>query len=113
MVPNLASQKVEMLGCIPDTPNTLPAAEAAVNWITPLLVLGTVSIAATGTLLMLRRIKKIKLYQQAREKDPGLSWSVFSRKWKMSEARQIEENERERTAIIEKSLTKRWEHRLD
>lgn len=113
MVPILSKQKVKMLDCTPDTPNTLEAAGAVTNWITPVLVVGTVSVAAMGTLLMIRRIKKIKHYRLAREKNPTLSWAAFSRRWRMSPAKRIEEDELQRAAMLEKALAQRWEQRVD
>jgi len=59
---------------------------------------------------MIRRIKKIKDYLLARKKDPRLSWVRFSRRWRMSPAQQIKEDELQRATILDKTLAWRWEH---
>ncbi|CAK7237032.1 transcription initiation factor IIB [Sporothrix bragantina] len=74
------------------------------TWIVPTTVVGVVLVAAVFSTLLLRRFKKTRSFQRARERDPRLSWNRFVRRWKMSSVQRLEEDELERRMLLQKSV---------
>ncbi|CAK7238185.1 transcription initiation factor IIB [Sporothrix eucalyptigena] len=75
------------------------------TWIVPTTVVGVVLLAAAFSALLLRRFKKTRSFERARERDPRLSWTRFVRRWKMSSAQRLEEDELERRMLLQKALS--------
>ncbi|KAI1382495.1 uncharacterized protein F4822DRAFT_435523 [Hypoxylon trugodes] len=96
------------MGCIPDLPGTSSLPESAKNtiWTIPVIMVGTILPTATVVFLIMRRIKA-RQYRRACDVDPLLSRAEFSRRWKMSAAQQLREDEHRRKVLIQQALTKR------
>ena len=98
------------IGCRPPVPAPNPpsvSTQASSSiWSIPVVISAAVSLSIIFTILLVRR-RTSKLYNQAREKDPTLSRTDFSRRWKMSASQRHKEDERQRITLIRKALASR------
>src|SRR6266566_6923271 len=104
MAPPLVNRD-QIIGCKPHAPKPSVSAETSgIIWIIPIIITGTASLSIIFIVFLVRRRRKATQYSRAREKDPALSWTDFSRRWKMSADQRQEEDEIQRITQIRKAL---------
>jgi len=91
----------------------VPARSASeVGWMISTIILAIV-LAAVFLSFVAIRVKRRRQYRQARERDPYLTRHDFFRRRKMSAIDRLEEEERQRSIMIHKSLASRSWGSLD